>query len=141
MSEPLFQVLLIDDDVDDLEIVSSLLELQGIRTKCFDSGAKAFFYLQLIEDVSLRPGLIVLDYNMPRVNGEQILILLKNNKDIKDIPVVMYSTTLSAVLKKALSDLGAFECITKATSYTGLQAQAATFRDMVHSFTTDKNLA
>lgn len=135
MSEPLFQILLIDDDEDDLEIMSSSLALHGVRTKCFDSGEKALLYLKLIEDVSDQPVLIILDYNMPRVNGQQMLVLLKGTKLIKDIPVVMYSTAISAVLKKDLSELGAFESFRKPDSYRGIQVQTAIFKDLVHSFT------
>ena len=141
MSEPMFQVLLIDDDGDDLEIMSASLALQGIRTKCFDSGEKALSYLKLIEDVTDRPVLIILDYNMPKVNGQETLVLLKNNKDIKDIPVVMYSTSISTVLKKNFLDLGAYGSFIKPHSYRGIQVQTGIFKDLVHSFTNDKIVA
>jgi len=93
------------------------------------------------EDVSDRPALIILDYNMPGVNGQQMLALLKDNKAIQDIPVVMYSTSLSAVLIKNLSDAGAFECFKKPDSYKGIQVQTGIFKDLVNSFTINKNLA
>lgn len=141
MYEPSFQVLLIDDDEDDLEIISSSLELQGIRTKCFNSGEEALIYLKLIEDVLDKPLLIILDYNMPKINGQQMLGLLKDTKTSKDIRVVMYSTSISADLKKDLSDLGAFECFKKPDSYRGIEAQTVIFKNLVHSFTSDKNLA
>lgn len=133
MSEPLFHILLIDDDEDDLEILSSLLFLKGIRSKCFDSGEKAIYYLQFISDTSDLPSLIILDYNMPRINGQQILQLIKNNKPIKDIPVVMYSTSMSSILKKALMELGALDCYAKAGTYSDLEAQAELFKNLADS--------
>jgi len=71
-------VMLIDDDEDDLELMSSSLELAGIRIKNFNSGIKALFYLSLLSSDMDLPSLIIMDYNMPKSNGQQILLLLKS---------------------------------------------------------------
>jgi two-component system, chemotaxis family, response regulator Rcp1 len=92
-------VLLIDDDEDDLEVFSSGLELKGTRVKTFTSSSKALFYLTLMSGTMELPSLIILDYNMPKKNGHQVLLALKANRDTENIPVVLYSTNMSLLLK------------------------------------------
>lgn len=127
-------VLLIDDDEDDLEILSSLLESIGVKVKIFNSGEKALFYLQLVAVNEQRPSLIILDYNMPRINGEQLLVLIKDKKCTSHIPVVMYSTSLSPILRKALIEIGAYDCFVKPSTYSEVVRHAELFKSMAFSF-------
>src|SRR4029078_2965727 len=98
-------VMLIDDDTDDLESMSSSLEVENIRVKKFNSGIRAMIYLSLLSSDIELPSLIIMDYNMPKCNGQQILLLIKKRKDLKNIPVVMYSTLFSDDHKKRLYEL------------------------------------
>ena len=84
MYQPPPYILLIDDDEDDLEMFSSGLEKKGIQVKTFDSSAKALFYLTLRPGNMELPSLIIMDYNMPKKNGHQILVQLKKNANTKD---------------------------------------------------------
>ena len=140
MSEHLPYILLIDDDDDDREMLSTALELKGIKTRSFESGEKALYFLKLILDTSNLPTLIILDYNMPRINGEQMLLLIKGNKEIRNIPVVMYSTHMSTLFKKALIDLGAFNCFIKPITYLEFNARVQQFKDLAAGFTKMENL-
>jgi DNA-binding response OmpR family regulator len=133
MYEPPPYILLIDDDEDDLEMFSSGLELKGIKVKVFDSSTKALFYLTLISDNMELPSLIILDYNMPKRNGRQVLQAIKDNKDLKDIPVVMFSTGMSEVLKKQLVDAGALGCFDKPWNCKELKAQVEKFEELALS--------
>lgn len=126
-------ILLIDDDEDDMELLSSSLEMLGLSIIILNAGDKAIDYLNLKKG-SL-PALIILDYNMPRINGEQVLLLLKSNTYTKDIPVIMYSTSMSPVFKNAIVDLGALACITKPSAYSEFIAQVALFREIAYSYT------
>jgi len=126
-------VILIDDDEDDLELMSSSLELAGIRIKIFNSGIKALIYFSLLSSDMDLPSLIIMDYNMPKSNGHQILLLLKSRKDLKNIPVVMYSTLFTDDRKKQLYDLGALDCFIKPWAYHGLIKQAGIFRNLAYS--------
>jgi CheY-like chemotaxis protein len=126
-------ILLIDDDEDDLEILSSSLKLLGLNIKIFNAGDKALAYLN--SKIGALPILIILDYNMPRINGEQVLLLLKSNAYTRNIPVIMYSTTMSAIFEHAIIDLGAMACFTKPSSYSDFKKQAGLFRDLAVLFT------
>ena len=107
MTEPTTYILLIDDDEDDLEMISAGLELKGLNVKTFGSSAKALSYLTLLSTHSNLPSLIILDYNMPKKNGQQVLHAVKDNRLTKNIAVVMYSTGMSAILKLQLLTAGA----------------------------------
>ncbi|HEX6334483.1 MAG TPA: response regulator [Flavisolibacter sp.] len=126
-------ILLIDDDEDDLEILSSELEQKGLHVKPFTSSAKALFYLTLMSGNMDLPALIIMDYNMPLKNGYQILLLLKGNAETSDVPVVLYSTSMSGALRKQLITAGALDCFAKPWTYRELTTQAEIFRELTYS--------
>ena len=141
MYEPQPYILLIDDDDDDLEILSSASEQKGIKVKSFESSTKALFYLTLMSGNRELPSLIIMDYNMPKKNGQEILSLIKDNTDTKLIPVVMYSTNMHDFLKKQLLDAGALECFNKPWTQNDFTTQVQIFRDLSYSFMSNSDLA
>lgn len=141
MNEPLPYILLIDDDHDDNEMLSSALEQQGLKTRYFESGEKACCFLKLISDTLDLPVLIILDYNLPKFNGQQILKLIKGNKDTTKIPVLVYSTYMNPVFRSALLESGASDCFKKPWSYPEFISQVRTFKELAFSFITNRKLA
>lgn len=141
MIEPQPYILLIDDDEDDLEMFSSGLEKKGIKVKTFDSSTKALFYLMLMSDNKELPSLIIMDYNMPKKNGQQALLSIKENADTKHIPVVMYSTSMPDPLRKQLSNAGAVGCFSKPWNTKELNTQVEIFHGLAYSFISNKKLA
>jgi CheY-like chemotaxis protein len=131
---------LIDDDEDDLKMFSSELEKKGIKVKTFDSPAKALSYLTFVPGNMERPSLIIMDYNMPKRNGQEVLLLLKDNADTKNIPVVIYSTSMPNLLKEQLSNAGALDCFSKPWNIQELNTQVEIFRELTFSFVSNKNL-
>ena len=119
---------MIDDDVDDLEMFSSELKLKGIKVIGFESSAKAFVYLHLMSEIHEPPSMIILDYNMPKKNGHEVLLSLKHDTDTKDIPVVLYSTSISELLRKQLLSDGASDCFIKPWTYHGFVSQVVKFQ-------------
>ena len=87
-------VLLIDDDHDDHEFfVEAVREIdESINCQSMFDSEEA---LKFLKDGQVLPDLIVLDTNMPKLNGRQILAELKKDPALKNIPVVMYSTFFS----------------------------------------------
>jgi response regulator RpfG family c-di-GMP phosphodiesterase len=138
MIEPQPYILLIDDDEDDLEMFSSGLEKKGIKVKTFDSSAKALFYLTLMSDNKELPSLIIMDYNMPKKNGQQVLLSIKENADTKHIPVVMYSTSMPDLLRKQLANAGALDCFSKPWNTKELNTQVEIFHELTNSFISNK---
>jgi len=141
MHEPPPYILLIDDDEDDLEMLSSGLKEKGIKVKTFNSSSKALVYLNLMSGVRELPSFIIMDYNMPKKNGQQVLLMIKGNADTKHIPVVMYSTALSDLVREQLSNAGALNCFNKPWNWRELNILVETFQQLTYSFFPNKNLA
>ena len=79
------------------------------------------------------PSLVILDYNMPGRNGYQVLLSLKNDSETKNIPVVMYSTSMSDILREQLSAAGALECFSKPSSEHEFKIQIDRFSEVSNS--------
>ena len=127
--EPVPYILLIDEDQDDLDMYSFELKLKGVKVRTFESTEKALVFLDLMSETRDLPSLIILDYNMPKKNGQQVLQILKQNKDTKNIPVVVYSTSISDQLRKQLSAAGALDCFAKPWNYRDIVTQVEIFQE------------
>lgn len=86
MNKNLHEILLIDDDADDAELtIIALRRNLANPIVHIDDGERA---MEFLFDGETKPGLILLDLKMPRVDGIQILRRLKDDPARKDIPVI-----------------------------------------------------
>ncbi len=106
-------ILLIDDDADEIGILSEAVEMAGSDSKCdwAEGAEKAYGVLRVT-----RPDLILLDYNMPGADGLVCLAEIKKKKELQDIPVIMYSTCIDYDMRQEAMNKGAFRCIQKPAS-------------------------
>jgi DNA-binding response OmpR family regulator len=91
------EVLLVEDDPGDVILTQEGLRASKlhINLHVVDNGEKALAFLHRAppyEDAP-RPGLIILDLNLPRVNGMEVLKHIKTNEDLKTIPTVILTTS------------------------------------------------
>jgi CheY-like chemotaxis protein len=88
------KILIADDDLEDLELIEeAFLNVQpAAQLFKFTNGKSAIEYLNTIQDVEL-PCLMVLDYNMPEINGSEMLSHLKSQARFSAIPKVVLSTS------------------------------------------------
>jgi CheY-like chemotaxis protein len=124
-------VLLIDDDHDDHEFFLEAVREIDSSIKCnsmFDS-VEALKFLK--DEKQPLPDLIVLDTNMPKLNGHQILTELKNDPALKKIPVVMYSTFFSERDNDEFTKLGAVNYLAKPSKF-------GDFRNLLNEILTKK---
>ena len=105
-------ILLIDDDEVDHEFFLAALQRAGVNIK-YSLYTDAREALALLAAGKLRPDLILLDLNMPVMNGQQFLITVKENQSTKDIPVIILSTSSHKTTIKLTLELGAKDFITK----------------------------
>ena len=86
-------VLLVEDDlVDAMTVQRAFSELQIPNPIVhLVNGEEALLYLQ--DDEKIKPGIILLDLNMPRMNGIEFLEALKSNHQFKSIPVIILTTS------------------------------------------------
>jgi len=111
------RLLLIDDDQDDHEFfMEALQEIdRSITCAAFFDGEQALGRLK--SNGSEVPDLIILDTNMPKINGKQILAELKRIPYLKEVPVVMYSTFFSERDNVELTNLGAMHYLAKPSKF------------------------
>ena len=91
------EVLLVEDDPGDVILTQEGLRASKlhINLHVVDNGEKALAFLHReppYEDVP-RPGLIILDLNLPRVNGMEVLKEIKTNESLQTIPTVILTTS------------------------------------------------
>ncbi|RAJ44715.1 response regulator receiver domain-containing protein [Kitasatospora sp. SolWspMP-SS2h] len=87
-----FDVLLVEDDVADAMLIEEALTERGTRNLVqVTDGLAALEHLR--DPGTVRPDLIVLDLNMPRMNGRDLLRVLKSDEDLRTIPVVVLTTS------------------------------------------------
>jgi CheY-like chemotaxis protein len=115
-------VFLVDDDRDDREIfIEALAEIDdSVRCVTAENGEDAI--LKLHSDVFI-PNFIFLDLNMPRMNGRECLIEIKNIERLQETPVIIYTTSSLQKEKDELVKLGATKFLTK----------PANFKELCHS--------
>jgi len=108
--------LMIDDDADDHEIFELALQQVDASIACdfVHDGVAALAKLSSGEIA--KPDYIFLDLNMPRMSGRQVLLELKKFDELKDIPVVVCSTSSETVFEKEAKELGAVAYIVKPSS-------------------------
>src|SRR5688500_2314997 len=89
-------ILYAEDDPDDLFIVQQAFQVydDAIDVIQAENGLQALGYLAKLDGKAL-PCLIILDINMPVMDGRETLIRLKNDEAYKDIPVVLFTTSSS----------------------------------------------
>jgi CheY-like chemotaxis protein len=95
MTAPM-QVLLVEDDPADVLLITDALHQHNpavVLTVAGD-GVAALEHLQdPTAGAARRPDLIVVDLNVPRMDGRELLAVLKNDEDFKHIPVVVLTTS------------------------------------------------
>lgn len=86
-------ILLVEDDkVDQLTISRVFKEIKIINELVIaNNGEEALEYLRTIKNQ--KPGIILLDLNMPRMNGLEFLTVVKKDSELKIIPVVVLTTS------------------------------------------------
>ena len=101
MTTSLQPIMIIDDSDDDFETTERALLRDGILHNPilrFENGSDALAYLRREggysnEALSPRPGLILLDLNMPGISGREVLVAIKKDPQIMEIPVLVLTTS------------------------------------------------
>ncbi|MCC3407507.1 MAG: response regulator [Microcoleus sp. PH2017_10_PVI_O_A] len=108
MNESQGQIFIIDDTPANLHLLVNLLKEKGYLTRAFPSGKLA---LAVIEKSS--PSLILLDIQMPQMNGYEVCQHLKANESTADIPVIFISALDEMMDKVKAFSVGGVDYITK----------------------------
>jgi CheY-like chemotaxis protein len=114
-----WKILLADDDLEDRNIIFEAMEVINASELIHfaENGEQALDVLAKNHNPENVPRLIVLDLNMPKMNGTQTLKKLKDDERFKDIPVIIFSTSINPFEKEKCMTLGAYSYITKPISF------------------------
>lgn len=111
-------ILLIDDDNDESDFfMMAQKDMPGLFK---------FSYLENSPDAvktitKLQPDVVFLDMNMPAMNGLECLTEIKTKGVSKDVPVILYSTSIDEAARTKAMGLGAIDCIKKPVAISAFQ--------------------
>ena len=112
-------ILHIDDDSDDQELFLTAISQVSPDFNCV-ALSDATEALHQLKEKTITPDVIFLDLNMPVMNGEQFLVEIKKDEALKNIPVIIFSTSSQPHTIKLTKELGASDFITKPDRYQEL---------------------
>lgn len=132
-----FNILLADDDIDDRFFFSKALKEIPLLTNLtvVHDGEELMNYLE--KNTENLPDILFLDLSMPRKTGFECLYEIKDNENLKDMPVVMFSTsfpsdnTYEQGMIETLKKIGAQDYIRKPGDFTLL-------KELIHNIITQE---
>ncbi|MEC4883234.1 MAG: response regulator [Scytonema sp. PMC 1070.18] len=101
-------ILVVDDTPDNLRLLSAMLTAQGYEVRKALNGKMALTACQMV-----LPDIILLDINMPGMDGYEVCKKIKQEDNIKDIPVIFISALDDVLDKVKAFDAGGVDYITK----------------------------
>jgi two-component system response regulator len=119
-------ILMAEDDHDDRLLIQEALNQNNFATNIHfvEDGEALMDYLHkrgaFVSKETFRPGLILLDLNMPRVDGRQALKMLKSDPSFRRIPVIVLTTSKSEKDIQDTYNLGVNSFISKPGRFTEL---------------------
>ena len=117
-----YHVFLIDDDEDDRDLFEdALMEIPTkTRVVTFGNGIELFNFIK--NENNQPPQIIFLDLNMPMMSGEECLQKIRENPRFRNLPVVIFSTSIVDPLVNRVKSLGASLYVKKPSSFSSLKS-------------------
>lgn len=119
-------ILIADDDPDDRMLMKEAFSEDNVTNmlKFVENGVELLDYLhkrgKFSSEETFRPGLILLDLNMPKMDGREALRRIKSDPDLKRIPVVILTTSTAEEDIAKSYDLGVNSFISKPSKFSDL---------------------
>jgi len=102
------EILIVEDNPSSLRLISDILTTKGYKVRPAPDGELA------LQSIKARlPDLILLDYNLPGINGVEVCQRLKKDKHTREIPIIFISAIDKADLKVSALEAGAIDFVTK----------------------------
>ena len=123
-----YTIILADDDLDDQLILREIFSMHSDTVKILNvlDGEETLQLLDRLQHKNILPCLIILDINMPKMNGRQTLIRLRQDERLQSIPVVLFSTSNNAADKAFAMSHGA-NYVTKPFTYKNMEVVVKDF--------------
>ena len=108
------KILLVEDDTALSGVYQSRLELEGFEVNAVNNGEDA-----LSTAMSFKPDLVLLDAMMPKISGFDVLDILRNTPETKDIRVIMLTALSQPKDKERAENLGVDDYLVKSQVVIG----------------------
>lgn len=112
-------ILQIDDDIDDCSFFSEALE--EISDAQYTAIHNPLLALEKLISREICPDIIFLDFNMPAMNGIELLGEIKKAKVLLDIPIILFSTSITTEVKNKAENLGVLDSLIKPSDFCVLK--------------------
>jgi CheY-like chemotaxis protein len=115
------RIFLIEDDADDIELLEVSLKDNHVQYNIdvVMEGDKVQEYLENCETL---PHIIVMDFNLPRVHGREVIKQIKSHDQFRNIPLIVLTTSTAKEDMEYSYQMGANSFITKPTTIQGFNA-------------------
>jgi CheY-like chemotaxis protein len=135
MGESRFQILVVEDAEPDVLLVQEALERAGLtfELQVLDDGEKAIEFIEQLErdQTSAPPHLVLLDLNLPRMNGGRVLDRLRQSTTCGQIPVVILTSSDSPSDKAQVGQLRATQYFRKPSRLNEFMRLGEVVRDLL----------
>jgi CheY-like chemotaxis protein len=118
-------VIFADDDADDLELITGFFKQfnRSVNVLEFRDGKEVLAFLEEYASNTSLPLLIVLDINMPGLNGMDTLVRIRQHKELRHLPVVIYTSSTNPEEQEFCESLVA-SWVRKSDSLDGIRQTA-----------------
>ena len=125
------RILLIEDDADDIELLRDALHINDVdfTLDVVMEGDKAIPFL---EKNSPLPDVIVMDFNLPKLHGREVLSQIRSSKNFSAIPLMVLTTSASQDDIRYAFSMGANKFITKPNTMQGFNTTVEAIVSLVH---------
>jgi CheY-like chemotaxis protein len=130
-----FKILLVEDNFEHLRLTRYILERNGVPGDLFvvRDGQEAMDYLYQRNKFAdqgehPRPSLVLLDFNIPRIDGKEVLKRMKEDPTLRDIPVVVVSSSTRPEDIAFAQQYGASAYISKSAGFDKLSEALASIQ-------------
>jgi DNA-binding NtrC family response regulator len=106
-------LMIIDDDADDRTLFIEAVKEVDEHIECVTASNGQDALDMLRNTAAILPDLIFLDIRMPRLSGQKCLLEIKKDERLKDIPVIIYTTSREVEESIELKEMGAYHFISK----------------------------
>ena len=118
-------IIIVDDDEEDRYLFNYCFIELGLQDniKFFGDALQFIKYAEIISSINVKPSLIILDYKMPKMNGNAVVDYLKNKEEFRNTPLVVLSNVISEEKKNILLQKGVSACYKKGMNYEELKQE------------------
>jgi DNA-binding response OmpR family regulator len=122
------KILLIEDDEDDVELLQEALNTNSVpfEMQVIRDGSEA---IEFVRTCDVYPDVIVMDFNLPKVHGKVILKEIKAAEILKDMPLIVLTTSSSKEDENYAYEMGAHKFLIKPVTLEQMKHTATVIVD------------